>query len=335
MDSIELVEKALSCDLGDNRVPRHLWTLPWARIHHGERLQQIQTEYPDDIVHCPLFYIEEPMVAGDPYNGKPYTDEWGATFTSIHPGIVGEVKEPFISDWEDLFELRLPREKLTVDRDKVDAYCKSTDKYVITDCLARPFERYQFMRTSEQTYYDLAEQSEGFFELLNRIHDFFVQEIEVWAKTAVQGLWIMDDWGAQTSLLISPDQWRRIFKPLYSEYVDIAHSNGKKLFMHSDGYILDIIPDLIEIGVDALNSQIFCMGLDNLHKFRGKITFWGEIDRQHILADDPPEKVRDAVVQVKENIYYNGGVIAQCEFGPGAKPDNVETVFRTWNEIQP
>ena len=83
---------------------------------------------------------------------------------------------------------------------------------------------------------------------------------------------------------IAPDRslelWRRIFKPLYREYAAVARHFRKKIFIHSDGLILDILGDLFEIGYDAVNSQIFCMGIDRLRSFRGKITFWGEIDRQ-------------------------------------------------------
>jgi hypothetical protein len=105
------------------------------------------------------------------------------------------------------------------------------------------------------------------------------------------------------------------------------------MFMHSDGYIKDILPDLIEMGLDAINCQIFCMDVADLGtKFKGKITFWGEIDRQHILPDAASDEVRRAVQFVKSSLYNNGGVIAQCEFGPGAKPENVYTVFETWNK---
>ena len=85
----------------------------------------------------------------------------------------------------------------------------------------------------------------------------------------------MDDWGLQKGLLMNPALWVEIFKPLYKDFIDIAHKNNKKIFMHSDGYILDIIPHLIELGLDAVNSQVFCMGLENLKQFKGKITFWG------------------------------------------------------------
>ena len=101
-----------------------------------------------------------------------------------------------------------------------------------------------------------------------------------------------------------------------------------------DGYIADIIPDLIEIGVDGLNSQIFCMGLEDLgRRFRGRITFWGEVDRQYLLSRASIEDVSRAVRDVHRHLYADGGVIAQCEFGPGARPENVEAVFRTWAEI--
>ena len=163
-------------------------------------------------------------------------------------------------------------------------------------------------------------------------HTYYLKELEAWSRTDVDALFIMDDWGTQNSLLISPDMWRRIFKPLYRDYLDLAHAAGKKIFMHSDGYILDIYPDLIEMGLDAINSQIFCMGLDRLAAYKGQITFWGEMDRQHILPSGTPHQVRQAVQDVREQLACNGGVIAQCEFGPGAKPENIHTLFAAWDQ---
>jgi hypothetical protein len=142
-----------------------------------------------------------------------------------------------------------------------------------------------------------------------------------------------DDWGSQRSLMINPTMWRELFKPIYRDYVQIAHNAGKKFFMHSDGYIVDIYPDLIEVGVDALNSQIFCMGAEKLEPFAGRITFWGEIDRQYLLARGTTEEVAEAVRQVHRHLWKDGGCIAQCEFGAAAKPENVRAVFQTWNEV--
>ncbi|MFH1940646.1 MAG: uroporphyrinogen decarboxylase family protein, partial [bacterium] len=181
---------------------------------------------------------------------------------------------------------------------------------------------------------DVAEQPPDLFELLSRIHEHYKKEVEVWAQTDIDAVSLMDDWGVQKSLFVSPHTFRRIFKPMYQDYVEIARQYGKYVFFHSDGYITDIIPDFIDVGIDAINSQIFCMGIKELgEKFSGKITFWGEIDRQHLLPHGTQEDIQRAVREVYQHLYADGGVIAQCEFGPGARPENVFTVFETWEDI--
>jgi len=103
--------------------------------------------------------------------------------------------------------------------------------------------------------------------------------------------------------------------------------------MHSDGHIPAIDPDLIEIGVDAVNSQLFCMRVEALAPFAGRITFWGEIDRQHLLARATPDEVEAAVRLVYGTLWRNGGRISQCEVGAGARPENMRRVFATWDEV--
>ena len=75
------------------------------------------------------------------------------------------------------------------------------------------------------------------------------------------------------------------------------------------------------------------MGADKLEQFKGKITFWGEVDRQHLLPNGSVEDIFNAVKSVYESLYQNGGCIAQCEFGAGAKPENVREVFNAWNKL--
>ena len=124
-----------------------------------------------------------------------------------------------------------------------------------------------------------------------------------------------DDWGSQASLLISPRHWRKLFKPLYADYCRIIHDAGKFAFFHSDGHIAAIFPDLIEIGVDAVNSQLFCMDIEALaREYKGQITLWGEIDRQQALAFGTPQDVRQAVRRVRRAFDDGSGQRAQCEW---------------------
>lgn len=333
MTSRDLVRQSLEFALPP-RVPRQLWLLPWATDHYPDAVRKIQTRFPDDIVTAPVHYRKPPRTAGDPYVPGTFVDEWGCLFENRLRGVIGEVKEPLLKTWQDVDQVRVPTELLSVDVKRVNAFCRHTDKFVLAGSCPRPFERLQFIRKTENLLVDLMDQPEELFVLLHRVHQFYLEELELWASTAVDALTFMDDWGAQRALLVSPALWRRLFKPLYKDYIDLAHSHSKYTFMHSDGYIMDIIPDLIELGLDALNAQIFCMGVENLgQRFRGKITFWGEIDRQDILPFGTAPEVVNAVRKVKEALYQDGGVIAQCEFGPGARPENVYLVFKAWEDL--
>lgn len=332
MKSRELVKQTLEFNNTTGKVPRHKWLLKWAELQYPEFLEELQKKYPDDIAGAPEAYIEEPLVQGDPFAVGVYKDAWGCEFINVQEGIIGEVKRPLILDeeWEDAENVRLPKELLTVDREKVNAFCAGTDKFVLSALSPRPFERLQFLRGTEDFYADLIYRPKGMLRFMGRLHDFYCEMLEQWAKTDVDAIKFMDDWGAQNSMLIDAKTWRSLFKPMYQDYTAIARKHHKKIFMHSDGYILPILPDLIEIGVDALNCQVFCMEPEKLKAFAGQITFWGEIDRQHLLPQGSLEEIRNAVERLREAFWKNGGAIAQCEFGPGAKPENVEEVFRTW-----
>jgi len=206
------------------RVPRHLWLLPWAEIHHPDAVSRLRREYPDDIATAPVVHTDPPLVIGDRYARGTHVDEWGCRFENPHDGAIGIVQIPLIADWNRLDDFHPPEATLSVDREAVDAYCRSSDRFVLSPTLARPFERLQFIRTMEQALIDLMERPAGLGELLGRIHRHYLKEIDVWSGTAVDGIAIMDDWGTQTALLASPEIFREIFKPMYREYAEIARA---------------------------------------------------------------------------------------------------------------
>jgi uroporphyrinogen decarboxylase len=316
------------------RVPRQLWLLPWAEMTHPGEMAAIRARFPDDIVTSPPFLREPLRTTGEEYGPGAYVDEWGCRFESAQRGIIGQVKEALIKTWADLDGLRVPRERLTVDLEAVDDYCAASSAFVLAKTWAHPFELIQFLRGPEQLYIDLAERPAALSRLLETVHSFYKEEFELWARTGVDALVFADDWGGQSSLLVAPALWREIFKPIYRDYVEIAHRNGKYAFMHSDGHIAAILPDLVEIGLDALNAQLFCMDVEEIgRRFAGKLTFWGEVDRQHLLPYGTPAEVAEAVGRARRALWRGGGAIAQCEFGIGARPENVAAVFEAWEAL--
>lgn len=337
MTSRELVIRTLEFRNTDGRVPRDLWTLPWATERYPEAMQCLNREFPWDFITAQAEYAQPDISHGDPYAVGESTDSWGCRFTNISPGAIGEVKQPLVldDDWEDTSRIHVPEELLSFDIAQVNRWCaEHADHFRMSPCLARPFEQLQFIRTTENFYIDLMDPPTGMLDFMEKMHDFYCRLATKWAQTDVDALSFMDDWGAQNDLLISPKMWDTYFRPMYQDYIDIAHRHGKKIFMHSDGHTLRIIPKLIDMGLDAMNAQLFCMGVENLRQFRGKITFWGEIDRQHLLPYGTLEQIDDAVQSVFDNLWQDGGCIAQCEFGPGGRPENVMRVYEKWNSLR-
>ena len=267
-------------------------------------------------------------------------DEWGCIFTNIQRGVIGEVRRPLLADIADWKMVEPPEETLPAHaqtaRDRVNRDCANSELFMRGSACPRPWERYQFIRGTMNAMLDVMDPDRNVRGLLRRIHEFFLKELEFWVSTDVDAVGFMDDWGSQTQLLIPPPVWRELFKPLYRDYCDLAHAHGKFVFMHTDGHTSEVYEDFVEVGIDALNSQLFCMDMAELaRKAKGKLTFWGEIDRQHVLSSPDPQVGRAAVRQVARHLYDpRGGIIAQFELGAGGNAETALAIFDEWERVQ-
>ena len=332
MTGRERVNAALTFAHPD-RPPRDLWALPYISLFRKPELDAILERYPIDIGRSELSPGSNDQTLDRYARAGSYTDEWGSVWHVGEPGVIGEVKGPILADWSKLATFRPPFE-LVRNRDLsyVNRLCEASDTFMLSDVCARPFERVQFLRGSQNVFMDLAYDTKEIRQLLALVHEYYLAEVASWAQSNVDGVFLMDDWGTNQRLLIKPEMWRAMFEPLYKEYCDIIHRAGKFVFFHSDGHIAAIYGDLIEIGIDAVNSQLFCMNIEALaDQYKGQITFWGEIDRQQVLPFGKPEDVRQAVQRVRRAFDDGaGGVIAQCEWGKDNSQENIETVFEAW-----
>lgn len=332
MTSRELVIRTLNHEPAP-RAPRDLWYLPGVEMAQPDELAEIELRFPRDISPPDFKYPAGERSQGRPFRVGKNTDAWGCTWHVAERGVLGEVKEPPLTDPTMIGQYKPPMELLDHAKwEKIDRSCAATSNFVLAWTETRPFERLQFLRGTEATFIDLGTGSKPIRDLLGMLHDFFCREMELWAETDIDGVEFMDDWGAQDALLISPEIWRDLFKPLYRDYCEILHRKDKFAFFHSDGDISEIFGDLVEVGVDAINSQLFAMDIERLaEQFRGQVTFWGEIDRQKVLPFGDPEKVREAVLRVRRALDFgSGGAIAQCEWGKGVSMENIAAVFQQW-----
>jgi len=327
MTSRERIIRALEFEEVD-RIPIDIWM--------GA---EVESRYPSDI-SAPRYYFGPGRSWGQSGIKGRYMDVWGCLWEVAEDGVCGEsVDSPLRKEWSALASFQPPWDVLDqADLSQVNGDCARSQKFMIPMWAggANLFERMQHLRGTEQLLMDLAYLEPEVYRLRDMVHEFFMRQFALWMKTDIDAIHLHDDWGTQLSLLISPALWRDFFKPIYREYCDLAHRHGKKVLMHSDGFIMEIIPDLIEIGVDAINAQIFCMGIEMLaERFRGKICFWGEIDRQYLLTRGTEEEVREAVRHVARVFMpeKRTGIVGQCHNGKDHKLENMIAVYDEWSRI--
>ena len=138
-----------------------------------------------------------------------------------------------------------------------------------------------------------------------------------------------DDLATQTGLLMPPEVYRTLLKPVYKRYFDAVHAlTPAKLFYHSCGCVTELLDDLIEIGVDVINPvQVSALG-DTARlkaRFGSRVTFWGGIDTQHVLPNGTPEDVEREVRQRIRDLGPGGGYVVASVHNvqPDVPPQNL------------
>jgi uroporphyrinogen decarboxylase len=147
-----------------------------------------------------------------------------------------------------------------------------------------------------------------------------------------------DDLGAQHAPLFSPTTYRQIVKPLHAELVSlIKRRSTARFFLHSCGAIHDLIPDLIDIGVDCLNPvQVSATGMDTAAlkaEFGRDLTFWGgSVDPQVTLARGTPDEVRAEVTRRIGDLKPGGGFVFASIHNMQAHVP-VENILAMWEAL--
>ncbi|MBN1445904.1 MAG: hypothetical protein JW957_07350 [Candidatus Omnitrophica bacterium] len=321
--------------MAPDRLPRDIWGWGYIQRNRPDDWRRVTERFPLDIARLPsiLGVSLRDTRKGVKGEDRNYVDDWGAVWRSLQAGVSGEVENSPLADWGALADYRPPLEMLEHPAEvSVAEACDGTECFRLGEIGAGPFERMQILRGVENLFLDLAAPDENFRTLLDMVHDFYLQHYSLWCLTGADAVAMGDDWGSQKALLISPVRWRSIFKPLYAEYFNLLHRAGKKVFFHSDGMILDIIPDLIEIGADVLNCQIDCMDINELGRnFGGRIVFWGEPDRQRVMPFGTAAEVRAEVRKLCDNLALNSrGLIAQLYWGIDVPTENVMAAFEEY-----
>ena len=185
------------------------------------------------------------------------------------------------------------------------------DHFLITGIDFGVQDRTLLLRGYEAGLMDMIADEGRTSALMARLTDHLLEVVDVMTGLPVDGIMIGDDWGEQRGVVVGPDRWRRLIKPHVARLMDRIRGAGKVTMAHCCGNCSAIVPDLIEVGLDVLESvQPEAMDPYELKREYGdRITFWGGLGSQTLMPYGSPGEIREEVRRLATEMGRGGGYI--------------------------
>ncbi|MCY3020397.1 MAG: hypothetical protein NTW87_15365 [Planctomycetota bacterium] len=288
-------------------IPISMGVLPAAWIKHRKKLDAIARRHP--------LLFGEPRerdydAVGGTYVAGTHVDIWGCVWSNVAHGMESIVTKHPVPTRADVHTLRPPA--------KVTGHLPHGFMYL----------RLCDLRGFEEMMMDFAEEPPELQMLLDIVFQHNLKELEELLKRHTGPIiYFGDDLGMQHGLPISPAKWRKYLKPCYMAMYGRCREKGLFVYMHTDGHIVEIIPDLIDCGVNVVNPQIRANGLEDLARVcKGKVCVDLDLDRQLFPFCKPKDidrHVRDAVEALGSPA---GGLCLKAEIGPDVPLPTIDAI---------
>jgi len=302
----------------DQIAHRETATVPYTLSFEGDVAERLDAHYGTDawrsqldqaIRHAPIPPIDVDL------NVKPtvvdaYGTLWQTDRRPFHQ-LEAPLKEPSLKGYvfPDLDKYVSP-EYLANTRKVIEA---EPDCFWVGGYSWGLFERTWCLRGFTGALADAAGEPEFYSELVGAVADHQLAIIDRLLTLPVDGIMGSDDWGYQDGVLLGPRLWRKFIKPHLARIYARVHEAGKLNLSHCCGSVVDIIPDLIEIGLDVLESvQPEARGMNPYalkKQFGDRISFWGGLGSQSTIPFGTPEDIRSEVKHLCAVMPRGGGYI--------------------------
>ena len=290
-------------------IPISAWILPSAWMKHREALDEIFHRHP--LVFGTSADQRDYDAVGGTYVEGEHVDAWGCVWSNVKAGMEAIVTGHPAPTREAVHSLKIPEKDDNMPHGFM--YLRLGD-----------------IRGFEELMVDFAEEPPELQMLIDTVLEYNLRQVKrKVAKISQPGQLIRfgDDQGMQNSLPMSPEKWRRYLKPCFSRIYAQVKDAGHYVYMHTDGHILEIIPDLVDCGVDVVNPQVGANGLENLARIcKGKVCVDLDLDRQQFpfwSPDDIDAHVKEAVETLGSP---EGGLWLRAEIADDVPLKNVEAI---------
>ncbi|MBI2503645.1 MAG: hypothetical protein HYW07_10490 [Candidatus Latescibacteria bacterium] len=335
---------------GTGRCPVRLKRLSLdVALRHGQALADLFCQYPDDVVALIPYDFAIGYQPRQPRLNPveimtrqgEWVDEWGTRWGHAFGGVGATPVDHPLKNWDQLDQYleqfpdplapgRLDAILPLFELHRADRYCIGVIHLVL-------FERLHCLRSMEDLFADFYTSEEPLRRLLDALAAYALKLIRRWGELGADAVFLTDDWGSQTGLMISPEMWRDFFKHHYRALFAQAHRCGMEVIFHSCGQVTDIVDDLIELGLDVLDPvQPGAMDLEEVaRRFGGRVSFSGAVDLQRLFLSTPSQ-IEDEVRRTLDTLgrKFGNGLLAGPAnvLTPEVPIENLQALFSACHE---
>ena len=316
----------------------------WATVETTQRLlQHLRCDFEEMLRRL---HIDQPLTVKGRYVGPPPRrggDIWGLRYEKVDHGTGAylETVHAPLAAYQSVEEIEAHYAWPDPDHwdySHLPERIRGHERRPIRGGGSEPFLLYRRLRGDEQAYMDLILHPDIVQYCLDKLfHLAYQNTLRIFEAIPHQVMitYVAEDLGSQRTLLMSPDCIRRFLLPGMKRVIDLTRQNGSFVFCHSDGAIREILPDLIEAGIQALNPvqwRLPGMEREGLQRdFGSQLIFHGGMDNQQTLPFGTVEDVRREVEDNYRILGAGGGyILAPChnlqEITP---PENIVALYET------
>jgi uroporphyrinogen decarboxylase len=165
----------------------------------------------------------------------------------------------------------------------------------------------------EETLIQMITEPKKIYQIFDKLTELIFSAIDDICRLPIEAILIADDWSDQQGVMFGAQRFREMILPYYKEIYAYIHSKGKITISHCCGSVSEIIPDLIDAGLDVLESvqpEAANMNPYQLKKEFGRdLSFWGGLGCQEAVTFFSPEKLRDEIRRLKDEMSVGGGYV--------------------------
>lgn len=277
--------------------------------------------------------------------GERFKDAWGCVWETSVNGIEGVVTEAPLASWDNWSTWRVPNPLETGDRGPADwsdirreIEMKQQRGELTEGGLPHGFffMRLTYLRGFDNMMVDMATEEPMLWNLVDALYEHNRLIVAQYLDMNVDMFSIGEDLGTQTASIISPEMFRKYCKPTYEKLLEPCRKRGMHVMQHSDGYIMDLIDDLMMAGVTIINPQDLCNGIENLRReFKGKVCIRLDVDRQTIIPCGTRKEIRALIEEEVRTLGSpEGGLELICGIYPPTPPENVDALACAFEEFR-